>query len=89
MLSWEKRFRGSPGQISWTTKTALGTAIIHEQAGPEGTCIMDMWRPDQSPIGRGVFPNADAAKTRAESVLDPRGTWHDLIDQPLFEDRAG
>jgi hypothetical protein len=83
MLSWEKRFRGSPGLVSWTTKTALGTAVIHVQA--DSTCAMDMWRPDQSPIGRGFFPNADAAKTRAESVLDPRGTWHDLIDQPLFD----
>ena len=85
MLSWQKHFRGSPSEVSWSTRTELGTALNHERAS-DGTVVMDMWRPDQSSIGKGKFPNVDSAKKRAESILDPRSTWFDLIDRPDFAD---
>lgn len=87
MLSWQKHFRGSPSLVSWSTRTNLGTAVIHARA-EDGSVVMDMWRPDQTSIGKGRFPNADAAKRRAESILDPRPTWFDLIDPLSLSDDA-
>ncbi len=82
MLSWSKETRGS--LMSYVTKTVIGTAIVHEQ--PDGSAILDMWRPDQSNIGRGEFANADAAKKRAETILDPRNTAWDLLDHPALDE---
>lgn len=86
-LSWSKTSRSPGGDsrrttpqgplVSYSTKTANGTAVVHELE--DGQALLDMWRPDQTNIGTGKFPNADAAKTRAETILDPRTTCWDLV----------
>lgn len=91
MLSWTKRERAKAtimevALYSHMVKTNLGSAIIHEES--DGTCLMDMWRPDQSNIGTGKFVNVDVAKTRAETILDPRATCWDLLDFAIL-DEAG
>ncbi len=83
MLSWTRRSRGD-GLWSYTAKTIIGTAIVHEE--PDGQALLDMWRPDQSNIGTGKFPNVDAAKTRAETILDPRATSWDMLDDPMLDE---
>jgi hypothetical protein len=51
MLSWKKEKRD--GKL-WTfvARTYLGTAVVQEQA--DGQAILDMWRPTQENIGRGM-----------------------------------
>jgi hypothetical protein len=83
MLSWTKHKRAD-GLWSYSARTYLGTALVHEKE--DGQATVDMWKPDQRTIGTGVFPNVDAAKTRAETILDPRATvWDMLLDDVLDE----
>src|ERR1017187_5758547 len=99
MLSWSKtawttQVDGTWREgRSWSAKTTLGTAVIHQRT--DGSVLMDMWKPDLSNIGRGLtatecscrlFPTVGAAMTRAESILDPRATWYDLVDSPMFDE---
>lgn len=77
-LSWTKRYKGTS-----TARTSLGTAIVQER--PDGQATLDLWRPDQSNIGT-VFPNEDAAKLRAEAILDPRATAWELLDDPMLSE---
>lgn len=83
MLSWSRRERAK-GLWSHMARTSLGSALIHER--PDGQALMDMWRPDQTNIGTGLFPNVDAAKTRAETILDPRTTcWEMVLAEDLLD----
>ena len=82
MLAWRKHSQGQV--VSHSAKTMLGTALVHERA--DGQITLDMWRPDQSGIGQGVFPNLDAAKARAETILDPRATCWEMLDDPMLDD---
>lgn len=96
MLSWERRDHGpaktkfkpgsgmSPVLRSHTARTSLGTALVHERE--DGQAELDMWRPDQTSIGKGLFATVDAAKTRAETILDPRATAWEMLDDPLLLD---
>jgi hypothetical protein len=79
MLSWSKMTL-SNGALAFTARTNLGTAAVTEHF--DGQASLDMWRPDQTNIGKGRFPNVDAAKTRAETILDPRATAWDMLDHP-------
>ncbi len=82
MLAWTHRKRPE----SWIARTATGTALIHVVG--TGVVTLDMWRPDQKDIGRGVFPSVEAAKVRAEAVLDHRFTSWDLLGDFLPEDEG-
>jgi hypothetical protein len=86
MLSWTRHNTNGPRRAvrSYSTRTNIGTAVVHEQ--PDGQATLDVWRPDQSSIGTGTFPNVDAAKTRAETILDPRATGWDMLDDPMLDD---
>jgi hypothetical protein len=77
MLSWTKH-KTTGNLWAHAAKTMLGTAVVHEM--PDGRILLDMWKPDQSNIGTGVFPTVDAAKTRAETILDPRATCWDFVN---------
>jgi hypothetical protein len=44
-----------------------------------GEILLDMWKPNQENIGMGLFATVDAAKHRAETILDPRATCWDMI----------
>jgi hypothetical protein len=91
MLSWTKRERAKPtiaepALWSHMVKTNLGSAIIHEME--DGRILMDMWKPDQTNIGTGMFPSVDVAKSRAEAILDPRATCWDMLYAGIL-DEAG
>jgi hypothetical protein len=85
MLSWTKHNTNAPHAVrSYSARTNIGTAVIHER--PDGQVQLVMWKPDQSNIGAGTFPNVDAAKTRAETILDPRATGWDMLDHPELDE---
>jgi hypothetical protein len=95
MLSWTKRVVQrvrTPGRVvttttvtTWHAQTIYGTAIVTDITGEPIT--LDMWNPaSQASIGHGTFPSVDAAKDRADAILDPRSTAWDMLDDILFDD---
>lgn len=86
MLSWTRKIDAAAGFCSYAARTALGTALIVDRQ--DGHVELDMWRPDQTSIGKGLFPNVERAKARAETILDPRATAWELLDDPELSEEV-
>lgn len=85
MLAWRSALNRSHSPIY--VRTSIGTALIHEL--PSGEFLLDMWRSNQESIGSGRFSNVEAAKARAEAILDERATCWDMLDDILLDEELG
>jgi hypothetical protein len=74
-MEWRERKATGSTRV-WHARTSKGTAIVHDLGD---RVLVDIWAPDQHTIGTGVFPTVNAAKQRAETVLNPRNTAWDLL----------
>lgn len=82
-MEWTQVPRVREGKAAWWAKTEKGSAIIHDFGD---YVIIDIWGPGQVTIGMGKFPTVDAAKRRAEAVLDPRTNAWDVVGNLLDDD---
>ena len=72
-LAWTKQ-----SNTVWSARTDTGTCIVHDKGD---YAILDVWRNDQSNIGRGKFDTVALAQARATVLLDPRWTSWEMLDQ--------
>ena len=79
MIEWKVRGRGKALSI----QTEKGTALIYD-LGTAAT--LDMWGPNQETIGHGRFDTVQQAQERAQTILDPRETAWDVLNDGFLQD---